>query len=76
MKKINYELGKPRYKLNDRVEFRLNKGNGEHDTYIGTVVVVDAYDTFGQDEMPSYDIVITENGRKCICKHVPESEIK
>lgn len=72
----NYELGKPRHELNDRVEFKFDKGNGEYDTYIGTVVVIDAYGTFGQNEMPSYDIMIIENGKKCICKHVPEKYIK
>lgn len=71
-----YKLGVPHYKLNDRVEFRFDKGDGEYGIYNGTVAVVDAYGTFGQNEMPSYDIMITESGAKCICKHIPESDIK
>jgi hypothetical protein len=43
----------------------------------GTIVIVDAHGTFGQQEEPSYDIEVTDDspGQKGLYKHIQQSWI-
>lgn len=62
-------LGFPKYKIGDMVTFRINR-----ETKVGKVSIVDAYGTFGQNEEPSYDIYVKEEG--CLYKHFRESQVE
>ena len=62
-------LGKPKYKLNDKVKFKL-----EDKLIEGYVYIIDEYGTFEYDEDVSYDIMCKENN--CLYKHIPEKIIE
>lgn len=67
-------MDKPKYKRGDVVEFIVN---GK--TQKGTIEIVDRYGTFGQNEQPSYDIMVDDwfdSGEKMFCKHVVESLVQ
>lgn len=63
-------IGKPRYKIGDKVSFKL-----EDTIYTGYVHIVDAYGTFENSSDVSYDIMIENWGpkkEKCLFKHINE----
>ncbi len=62
-------LGKPKYRYNDIVRFHTWNDDTE---YEGRIVVVDSYGTIGQDQEPSYDILVPGIA---LFKHNPESWI-
>ena len=64
-------LGNPKYSLNDIVTFEYY---GE--TLTGKIGIVDAYGTFGQNEEPSYDIMVNDASSGTLYKHVRESWIE
>lgn len=71
-------LGKPKYKLDDKVKFDI-KGDKNY-TLFGTIYIVDAYGTFEQNEEVSYDILVKSGdfpdvGYPCLFKHIRESEV-
>lgn len=71
-------IGKPKYKRGDTVYFRFTDRDGNECEAHGQVCIVDAYGTFGQNEEPSYDIMVgdfMDTGEPCFCKHVVESLI-
>lgn len=59
-------LGYPKYKIKDKVKFKIN-----NEIKVGNVYIVDAYGTFGQKEEPSYDIIVEEENT--LYKHIEES---
>ncbi len=63
-------LGYPKYSLNDIVTFDYS---GKILT--GKVGIVDAYGTLGQEEEPSYDIIVEDGSPWTLYKHVRESWI-
>ena len=63
------QFGKPKYVRGDIVTFTF----GETEK-TGKISIVDAYGTFGQQEEPSYDIMIEEEN--CLYKHIEESLIR
>lgn len=69
-------LGNPKFKVNDKVKFRIII-NGFEEEMEGTIGIVDAYGTFFQNEEPSYDIMVEHflGGEKTLVKHIPESDI-
>ena len=71
-------IGKPKYKVGDRVSFKI-KDDGEDFVVNGKVYIVDAYGTFEQNEEPSYDIMAKEShydkDSSCLYKHVRESSL-
>ncbi|SCY80273.1 hypothetical protein SAMN02910292_02978 [Lachnospiraceae bacterium XBB2008] len=64
------KLGYPKYKLDDIVSFEC-----DGKTLSGKVAIVDAYGTFGQNEEPSYDIMVEEGQPWTLYKHIRESWI-
>ena len=71
---MKHIIGKPLYERYDTVSFDL-----EGKTYTGTVYVVDAYGTFGQNEEPSYDVMVEnfrDSGSPCLVKHTRESALR
>ncbi|MBR3841185.1 MAG: hypothetical protein IKM20_08625 [Erysipelotrichales bacterium] len=67
-------IGKPKYKINDKVKFYFD--NGVSKTLMnGEIRIVDAYGIFGNDEDVFYDINAIEDGKKVLYKHIPEYEI-
>jgi len=60
-------IGKPKYKENDVVSFKI--GN---EVETGYVYIVDAYGTFEQNEEPSYDIMVEEGAMPGLYKHIRE----
>lgn len=73
-------LGKPKYKVGDRVSFNI-KLRGKEYIVIGNVYIVDDFGTFLQTEEPSYDILSKEikddmeTSGDCLYKHVRESTV-
>lgn len=70
-------LGNPKFKVNDKVKFRIIV-NGFEEEMEGTIGIVDAYGTFFQNEEPSYDIMVEGflGGKEAMfVKHIPESDI-
>ena len=63
-------LGKPKYKLGDKVCFKI-----EDDIYWGEICIIDKYGTFENDSDVSYDIMYEKEGVKYLFKHVTESLI-
>ena len=71
-------LGKPKYKINDTVNFILGEEKKE-----GIIAIVDSYGTFEFPETVCYDILacddkyktITNPLGKCLYKHIKEEEI-
>lgn len=66
------EIPKTKYKKGDVVAFQCYKSIKK-----GTIVVVDAYGTFFQQEEPSYDIEVTDDpfGQNALYKHIQQSWI-
>lgn len=72
-------LGNPKFKVNDRVKFRIIV-NGVKEEMEGVVAIVHSYGTFFQNEEPSYDIVVEHflgglGGEKTLVKHIVESDV-
>lgn len=64
-------LGKPKYKIGDKVSFEF-----EDIILVGEVYIVDTYGTFGQNEEPSYDVKVSDKYRyHGLHKHIRESEL-
>ncbi|MGN0650676.1 MAG: hypothetical protein ACI4KM_09595 [Oscillospiraceae bacterium] len=63
-------LGKPKYKLGERVKFKCNGA-----WLVGVVEIIDSYGTFEQNEEVSYDILSELNGEPCLYKHIRESGV-
>ena len=69
-------LGKPKYKIDDVISFKLKNEDKEY-TLIGKVYIVDKYGTFFDNSDVSYDIMV-ESGDypidyPCLFKHIRES---
>ncbi len=64
------KLGNPTYNLNDVVTFEYY---GK--TLTGRISIVDAYGTYGQNEEPSYDIMVNDGKPWTLYTHVRESWI-
>lgn len=69
--------GNPLYSIGDDVTFNFDRGHGRYTVYRGIIGIVDSYGSLEfYMEQPSYDIWIKEeNGKDCLCKHVPEKDI-
>ena len=69
-------LGNPKFKVNDRVKFRIIV-NGVKEEMEGVVAIVNSYGTFFQNEEPSYDIMVEHflGGEKTLVKHIRESDV-
>lgn len=74
-KSRHYIVGQPKYSLGDSVRFRLFTKDENYKIKDGTIRIVDAYGTLGQQEEPSYDIEVVDNNEVCLCKHIKESDI-
>lgn len=59
-------MSKPLHKIDDIVQF-----NVRNKTLSGKIEVVDANGTFGQNDEPSYDIMVQEENT--LYKHIRES---
>lgn len=57
--------GKPKYKLNDSVEFKVGD-----DIFQGYIFIIDKYGTFDNPTDVSYDIMV--DSKNCLYKHVTE----
>lgn len=71
-------LGKPKYKIDDIISFKL-KGEDKEYTLTGKVYIVDKYGTFFDNSDVSYDIMV-ESGDypieyPCLFKHIREDEV-
>lgn len=64
-------LGKPKYKMDDRVVFIT----GKNMTLEGNIYIIDAWGTFDQDKEVSYDIMVGSGDDRCLYKHVVETEV-
>lgn len=62
-------LGKPKYNYGDIVKFKISD-----QIKIGTIEIIDAYGTFFQKEVPSYDVMVKDEN--CLYKHIRESFIE
>ena len=61
--------GKPKYKLNDEVKFKLV----DEPEYTGKIVIIDEYGTFENPDDVSYDILVEDYfGEPCLFKHITE----
>ena len=63
-------IGKPKYKVDDRVKFLFN----ENDSHEGVIYVVDKYGTFFDKSDVSYDIYVEEEN--ILYKHINEKYVK
>jgi hypothetical protein len=61
-------IGKPKYKYQDKVSFKINDKTVE-----GSIYIIDAYGTFENPNEVSYDIL--SESENTLYKHIPESEI-
>ena len=61
-------LGHPKYTYKDKVRFKFRNL-----TLVGSIVVVDSYGTWEQNEEPSYDLVVDMNNT--LYKHIRESSV-
>lgn len=71
-------LGKPKYKLDDKVKFTCIKENGEKVELCGTIYIIDKYGTFEQSEDVSYDVMVENDPNYecgCLYKHIRESSL-
>lgn len=72
-------LGKPKFKLDDKVKFDIKYKDKTY-TLFGTIYIIDAYGTFEQNEEVSYDIMVKEGDfpieLPCLFKHIRESEVE
>lgn len=57
--------GKPKYKLNDTVEFKVRD-----EILQGYIFIIDKYGTFDNPTDVSYDIMV--ESKNCLYKHVTE----
>ena len=67
-------LGKPKYKLEDKVSFKLS----DNKQLTGNIMIIDKYGTFEQNEDVSYDILVNacdEYPNGYLFKHISESLI-
>lgn len=65
-------IGKPLYKINNKVSFTVGT-----DVYEGTIEIVDEFGTFFNKEDVSYDILVPDfNGSPCLFKHISEKYVK
>lgn len=62
-------LGKPKYKQDDVVHFKI-----EDRLITGIVYIVDAYGVCEVNQ-PSYDIIVEEGDERILFKHIPESYV-
>ena len=72
-------LGKPKYKMGEKVEFDVWDKHYQKHTLAGTVEIIDAWGTFEQNKDVSYDIMVQKshfNGGVCLYKHIVESEVR
>lgn len=67
-------LGKPKFNYDDRVGFKILE-NGEEKIKIGTIGIIDKFGTFFDDSDVSYDILVEENGERCLYKHIREDGV-
>ena len=70
-------IGKPKYKIDDVISFRLKDDEDKEYTLIGNVYIVDKYGTFFDNSDVSYDIMV-ESGDypisyPCLFKHINEN---
>lgn len=67
-------LGKPKYKVGDKVKFTLTRMDEKTQEYEGEVYIVDAYGTFFNPYEVCYDIMVEDfgNGEPCLVKHIHE----
>lgn len=67
-------IGKPKYKLGDRVKFDIDGRR-----YHGNIYIIDAYGTFEDESDVSYDIMVDDWGdyynEECLFKHINERMI-
>ena len=71
-------LGKPKYKIDDVISFKLKNEDKEY-TLTGKVYIVDKYGTFFDNSDVSYDIIV-ESGDypidyPCLFKHIREDGV-
>lgn len=59
--------GKPKFKYEEKVKFKLGEEIKE-----GTIYIIDEYGTFSDPSDVSYDIMSELDGRKCLFKHITE----
>lgn len=64
-------MPKPFYKVGEKVIFSLSENN---EVKTGVIKVVDAYGTFADPNIISYDVL--DNNNNILYKHVPEKFIK
>lgn len=62
-------IGKPKYKVDDKVEFTIYD-----ETRVGVIYVVDKYGTFFDKSDVSYDIYVEEENM--LYKHINEKYVK
>lgn len=71
-------VGKPKYKKNDIVSFKIRRDNQEY-TLTGEVYIVDRWGTFEDDSDASYDIMVKESNfpvqHPCLFKHIGEASV-
>lgn len=66
-------LGKPIYKYEEEVKFKIHISDDEEVEKSGTIAIIDRYGTFEEPEDVSYDVMVTEDdGSKCLYKHITE----
>lgn len=70
-------LGKPKYKVGDKVKFTITHMDGRIKEYEGEVCIVDAYGTFFNPNEVCYDIWVGDLGesKPCLVKHLCESNV-
>lgn len=64
-------LGKPKFKLGDKVKFDVNFNDGKQ-TVVGEVAIIDAYGTFEDNSQVYYDI----STDKIFFKHIAEEGLE
>ena len=78
MKKCTENIaGQPYFKYEDKVGFYLTPyKETEQKFFVGKVYIIDKWGTFGQNDEPSYDIMVEDyngTGQPCLVKHVRQS---
>lgn len=71
-------IGKPKYKIDDVVSFKLKDEDREY-TLTGKVYIVDRYGTFFDNSDVSYDIMVDSGdypmSYPCLFKHIREDGV-
>lgn len=62
-------IGKPKFKIGDKVSFKL-----EDKTITGEIHIIDPYGTFEDDSDVSYDIF--SESENCLFKHINETLVR